>query len=288
MAFPVGRTLSPTALARRHELTVGGRTRRIGLPIAWSRFGGAQYAEPALALAADTWTEMSRGEYAAVALFSRIAAALAFTGAPLDLVSAATRIPEDEIRHADHALRAASMLAGRDVAITFDAETSNAYWGRIESLEDLDGAMAELSAVDETLAAALMRACEDRASDPVVKSVFASLLADEVHHARIGWYYLSWRAPQWSRAERQRVADRVGTVLVRMEAQYGQGRDAPPDALRDARALGVLDTYSQREVVRRVVEDEIVPGLDALGLGASHAWNGRVRVESKTLTKAPE
>jgi hypothetical protein len=39
----------------------------------------------------------------------------------------------------------------------------------------------------------------------------------------------------------------------------------------------VLDSESQRAVVRDVMENEIVPGLDAVGLGASYAWQARLR-----------
>jgi hypothetical protein len=108
-------------------------------------------------------------------------------------------------------------------------------------------------------------------------AVFAGIVADEVHHARLGWYYLAWRAPQWTRAEKQRVADRGGFVLTKMEKQFWHGRDAVPGARKGARALGVLESKGQRETVKDVMENEIVPGLDAIGLGASHAWRVRER-----------
>ena len=109
-------------------------------------------------------------------------------------------------------------------------------------------------------------------TDPVARALFTSIIGDEVHHARLGWYYFAWRAPQWTHAERQRLADRVGDLLVTVEPRFWMGRDAPAGARKGARALGVLDSAGQRTVVRQIMEDEIVPALDALGLGASHAW----------------
>jgi hypothetical protein len=50
-----------------------------------------------------------------------------------------------------------------------------------------------------------------------------------------------------------------------------------PGARTGARALGVLESKGQRETVKDVMENEIVPGLDAIGLGASHAWRVRER-----------
>jgi hypothetical protein len=142
---------------------------------------------------------------------------------------------------------------------------------------ELDQLMASVPAISETLAAALIAACRDRATDPVARAMFSSILADEVHHARLGWYYLMWRAPQWSRAERQQVADHVGLRVADTERQFWRGRDAAPAWADAARALGVLDSLAQREAVRAAMERDIVPALDGLGLGASHAWRVRRR-----------
>ena len=73
------------------------------------------------------------------------------------------------------------------------------------------------------------------------------------------------------------VADRAGLVVMDVERRFWNGRDAPPKSKKAARALGVLESEGQRETVKQVMEKEIVPGLDALGLGASHAWRIRRR-----------
>ena len=137
--------------------------------------------------------------------------------------------------------------------------------------------MLDVSAIGETLSCSLLSACRERATDPMMRSLFTGIVVDEVHDAPLGWYYFAWRAPQWSRSERQRVADRAGEILVRIEPRFWRGRDAPPGARKAARALGVLESEGQREAVRCVMEDEIVPALDALGLGSSHAWRIRQR-----------
>ena len=146
------------------------------------------------------------------------------------------------------------------------------------SLADLDGAIVEVSAIGETLSCALLGACRSRATDPTLRAVYASIVADEIHHARLGWYYLTWRAPQWTRAERQRVADRAGELVMDVETRFWHGRDAPEKARSAARALGVCSNPRARDSpCKRCMEDEIVPALDALGLGASHAWRARRR-----------
>ena len=143
--------------------------------------------------------------------------------------------------------------------------------------QTLDRMVAEISAVGETLACALLSACMTRAKDRTLRALFSAIVADEVHHARLGWYYFAWRAPQWTRTEKQRMADRAGEAVLRIEPRFWRGRDAPPSSRKGARALGVLESEGQREAVHFVMEDEIVPALDALGLGSSHAWRIRQR-----------
>ena len=274
----VGRILTDTPLSRRHARLIAGKGRRKLVEIPWESFDRKRYPEAALALASEAQRALAVGEYTAIDLFSRLASALTSNGAPLDLVSAAARIPEDEARHADYTLHFSSLLAGRETALAFDPAAQPWQWTGVASPEIVDRMMLEVSAVGETIAVALLQACLERASDPVARGVFASILSDEVHHARLGWYYLAWRAPQWSLAERQRLADRCGEMIMRLEVQFSRGRDAPRGAQKGAKALGILETKGQRRVIAAVVEGELLPGLDALGLGASHAWAVRQRV----------
>jgi hypothetical protein len=273
----VRRVLTETPLARQHEKTLEGKVTRKRPPIDFAKFDRAKYPRPALALAHHAQTRLALGEYTAVDLFAHLASAMTLNGVPFDLVAAAATIPHDEIRHADYAMRAARAIAGDDAQIEFDAAALRKRWERPMTLEELDFTMMEVSAIGETLSCALLSACRERATDPMMRAVFAGIVADEVHHARLGWYYFAWRAPQWTRAERQRVADRAGNVVVSIERRFWRGRDAPPVAQKAARDLGVLESEGQREAVRSVMEDEIVPALDALGLGSSHAWRIRQR-----------
>jgi len=276
---PIRRVLTDTPLARQHERFVSGKSTRRIARIPWSAWRRERYPAPALDLARQAQQALAFGEYGAIDLFSRMLSAMALNAVPFDLLTAASRIPGDEARHAEYALHMASLCAGEAVAFPFDRRAMPAPKKAIQ-IEDLDGFVVETAAIGETLAAALIDACRRQAEDPVVKALFTSIAGDEVHHARVGWYYLSWRSPQWTLAERQRMADRAGALLVNAEPTFWKGRDAPAGSRKAAKALGVLDSKTQRRVVRCVMEDEIVPALDALGLGASHAWKRRRRGEA--------
>jgi hypothetical protein len=267
------RTLTSTPLARRLER---GAARDVDV----SGFVRRRYPAAARKVAAIAQSSLAVGEWMAVDLFARLTAALTVANAPIDLVSAAAKIPTDEVRHADLALRMAAALTEEDVhQPPIDAER-HVYLAAPMSIEDLDYAMLEMPAIGETLACALLSASRDGAKDPVARAVFSSLLRDEVHHARLGWYYLAWRSEHWTAAERQRVSDRAGNFVAQVETMFAHGRDAPRGSRQAARALGVLDTPIQRAAIRAVMEHEIVPGLDGLGLGASHAWQVRQRIAS--------
>jgi hypothetical protein len=283
----IDHTLTDTPLAREHERLLRRRERPVPVEIPWRRFDRSKFPEPALALALDLQRSLVAGEYLAVESFSRVVVALTTVGAPLDLVAAATRVPPDEIRHADYTLRMAALLAGRplaelavEVSAAEVAARDEAYAGRPSSLEDLDLWMVDVTAFGETLACALLLACARRAREPVSKALFRTLVADEVRHARLGWYYLLWRARRWTPAERRRAGHRAAASVHGALARFGRGRDAPRGSTAAARALGVLDTPSQRAAVIEVVQREIVPGFDALGLGTGPAWRGRVGAKS--------
>jgi hypothetical protein len=275
--FKVHRRLTDSPLARQYERSLrseGARTRRA---IPWKSFDRSKYPAAALRVAAASQRALATGEYGAVDLFAHLAIDLSLHGAPFDLVALCAKAPSDELRHADYAMRMATLFTGEPVCLELDREGLKNVISKRLSLEELDAMMIDVPVISETLAAALLTACARQATDPVVKAHFGSLVADEVHHARLGWYYMAWRAPSWSHADRQRLADRAGTIVMNTQRQFWRGRDAAQGAEEATHALGVLGSVRQREVVRAVMEDEIVPGLDALGLGASHAWRARRR-----------
>ena len=276
-AVRVRRALSDTPLGRDHDRALRGEFQRVVKPIPWGEFDRARYPEAALLLARDLHTRLAIGEYSAVGLFAHITSGLALTGAPFDLLAASTRVGSDEIRHAEYCLRMAELCAGESLHIDVDVAALKASVPDATELSNIDFLMFKYAAIGETLAAALLRECRKRASDRVAKALYASLLADEVHHARLGWYYATYRAPRLSLSERQVLADRVAEFLLGLEEEFWMGRDAPESARGAAKALGVLDSETQRRVIAEIMGQEIVPALDATGLGASHAWRARRR-----------
>jgi len=273
----VRRSLTATPLARQHEGRAEGKPQRRPRPVPWAACDRSKFPKAAIDLAVDSYVKLAAGEYGAVQLYGALTSAMALAGLPLDLITASAAICTDEARHADYAMQMARVLTGDDVPIPIDRDSLEAPWKKDVTLEDIDAVVLHVAAISETLSCGLVSACLDRATDTTTQAVFKNLVADEVHHARFGWHYLAWRAPQWSLAERQRLADRMARNVVGIERRYWRGRDAPASAAAAARALGVLESEGQRRIVREMMEEEVVPALDALGLGGSHAWRLRER-----------
>lgn len=270
-------SLSETPLARHHELSMRGKLVRAPKPLPWSAFDRSEHSEAALGLAVDLWSGLARGEYAAIGLFAEIAAGLTFTGAPFDFVYAATQVSADETRHAEHCVRMAGLCAGGDAAIGIDTRVLHTTLAPLVDIEEVDFAMVHHVALSETLAVALLTECQRRARDRLSRALLTSLISDEVHHARLGWYYAAHRSPRWTLGERQVLADRTAEFVLSVEEEFWMGRDAPAASAASARALGILDSKTQRSVIGDAMENEVVPALDALGFGASRLWSMRRR-----------
>ena len=181
---------------------------------------------------------------------------------------------------------AARLLARRGAKVVLGARRTD----RLEALandipsaldiERLDFLMLKYTAVGETLAAALLTESRRRASDPLLRALFTSIVSDEVHHARLGWYYVQYRAERWSPAERLRLAGKVAEFMAGIEQDFAHGSDASPAAAAAAKALGLLDSATQCQAVADVMNEEIVPALDNLGLSGSAAWAERRRASA--------
>jgi len=282
--FTVQRILSTTPLAAQHDAMLSRAPARPRRAIPWSSFDRSAYPEEALALSADQARKLAEGEYGAVGLFGQVASGLALTCAPFDIISAAATVAGDEIRHADYCVKLAKLCAGRDIELHVDRNAVLDACRNLDRAEEVDFFLLKYSAIGETLAAALLTECRRGAKDPVARAVYTSLASDEVHHARLGWYYFSWRAPQWTVEERRRLTERIAEFVVTLEREFWIGRDAPRAAAKAARALGVLDSGRQRDAILDVMDTEIAPGMDAIGLGGTASWKARHRAAPRVAS----
>lgn len=217
-----------------------------------------QLSDEARAVLAETWTREALAEHASVASFSRFLLQLLALGAPAELVRAAQRAVDDEIRHAEIAFALASALAGQPLG-PGALDLRDAF-----STPELAAVAVEVAsegAIAETVSAAIVAASRDAARDPALKSLLATIAAEEQEHAVLAWRFLDWALAAGGPV----VAAAIERVLSRPADHVGIGpvveRAQPSSELR---AFGYLAPDERRDIARRTLEEVVHPAAAAL------------------------
>src|SRR5262249_28726651 len=101
------------------------------------------------------------------------------------------------------------------------------------------------AAIGETISTALFRAGRRRTTEPLSRAVLTRILADEVHHAELGWSAMTALWPKLDEMTRATLQDEGTSELGGLErtialpalARLQAGQSFP----RELGALGVLD-----------------------------------------------
>jgi hypothetical protein len=217
---------------------------------------GALTATERLALAAH-WQAAALMEHASIAAFARFALELLALGAPAELVEQTTMAIKDEQHHATTCFALASAFAGAPTGpgpLPIDGCLSAVDLESVTVTTFLEGCIGEMLAAVEARELALA------AVDPVVRQTLARIAEDESRHALLAWRFLGWALVRGDK----RLADRVRAVWQR-EAERSiapaSGVGLTPER---EHALGLPSIAFRAEVRRRVLEEIVKPGLDAL------------------------
>jgi hypothetical protein len=89
-------------------------------------------------------------------------------------------------------------------------------------------------------------------------------VCDEARHAKLGWDYLDWVAPQLGAGERVRLAAQVAADL----AQLAPLTDAPPPSA-PACGLGWMPADRWHAVVTKTLDAALLRPLAARGIAVS-------------------
>jgi hypothetical protein len=155
---------------------------------------------------AEHWTRLGQLEHASIAAFARFNLQLLSLGAPPELVEACIRALRDETAHTQLCFGIASAYAGRAIGP-----------GKL----DIDGSLGVTSLVEvvelvifegcfgETVAALEAREAAETAADPVIRSAYAQIAADEQRHAELAFRFIRWALEQ----DRAGVSDCIEAAL---------------------------------------------------------------------------
>lgn len=205
---------------------------------------------------ASFWLLSALFEHASIGSFSAFTLDLIAHGAPPALLARAQDSAADEIRHARACFTLASAFAG-------EVLSPGALAGRPDaaaSLADLAEAVARDAAINETFAAVQAAEQLARTTDPVVRRVLATIVADEARHAELAWSTLRWALSVGGDA----VRERLGAVFS--DVSVPDFSDLPERAVP---SHGLLDAQTLEQAMQRTLQDVIRPAAAALLDGAA-------------------
>ena len=256
-----------TSLAPEHRRLMEGRHRSVP----WEKSTAHELPLALRERMAELWRGRMLSEHRSVGVFSLYVHDLLGAGAPAEILSHACRAALDEVRHTELFSRLASLYSGRTEtpepgipAMADDPAIPIRHQVAREALQ--------LAVFSETYSSVLLSALHDRAEDVVVRTVLGIVIADEVHHARMGWAFLAslLRDDQaglgpWLARELRPVMD--GLVA----SMFGDPATIPPSDLSEheqslARGHGFMESREEYALFCATLEDVWLPGLRAIGV----------------------
>lgn len=240
-----------TTVADKHLGLVDAET------IDWSSLGASVMAAGERERRRRAWIVRGHDEYRSMVAFAELLQELTELAAPVDVVGAAARIVRDETRHVALCARVVDALGG----LGDPRAAGEPSWVRSDRGRPVRDrvAMTMIASlcIGETISAAMIADAREKETDAALCAVTTLILADEAIHGRIGfaWADATWRGLPLS--TRLYVESSLPTVF---------------EALTDQQ-----QTEERRVLFEQTMSDIVLPRLDAVGVRAARAWDGRRR-----------
>ena len=210
------------------------------------------------AIARRVWTQTAWSEYVSAAAFAEIAAAMLACGAPIDLVAAAGDFVVDELVHTEAAARLAGAVGGAvalEVALDRMVRPPSASAPLLACAE----LIVRTCCVGEALTVPILKVSKQAAGPGVIAAVLARIVADEVGHAQLGWWFLDWAAPRLDDEARAHLGRVAGAAVSSFAPLLG---GACSRSGLGAIACAIYDPAFVAAVARHVVRPLAARGID--------------------------
>ncbi len=221
------------------------------------------------------WQTRMVDEYASTTVYSGLSGQLMEAGATLDVNVVVLRMAQDEFRHAEVCGGVALAMGGANHE-TRDATVQPLPLHAGCSRQERALRNVLVTSLSEMYSVAFFVASLDRMTDPYLRTVTRSLLADEVLHGRFGFYYLEQWVP-WLEAHpgaRVSISSYLRLAFAACEREFVRDRMGGERGVDDD-ALGLVPTDVARDVFTTTMEYAIAPSLDGFGLDGTRAWRSR-------------
>ena len=157
-------------------------------------------------------------EAASVPAFHRLASELLVHDAPADLVQAALRAADDEVRHASLMTVAARRHGAQPAPVEIAPP-------RDRTLEEIAIENAVEGCVRETLGAMIALWQSHQAADPWLRRVMAVIAEDELTHSELAWQIDEWARSILSSEAHRRVESARRAEVAALTAALGTPSD---------------------------------------------------------------
>lgn len=202
----------------------------------------------------DFWLKNAAAEHSSVAGFHRFALDLMAHGAPPELVEAAGRSAQQEVRHAIDCYTLASRYAGERLGPKRLLLGESAPVAR--DLAQLAAWTVRDGVIGESVAAYLAEEALEHATDPEVRRVLRTVVDDETAHADLAWKTVAWALALGGADVRQAVI----TAFAAMEAPPTPRRPHTPAT----RAHGILSAEQMDAAMHRCHNEVLRPVMASL------------------------
>jgi len=273
MTFSLRRTTAAgdeLELTRQHDLIAAPRKGTID----WDGFRLEDWPTPELLRARVAWRTRAVQEFHSLALFTQLSSHLHVLGAPLDWCGAFARMIEDEVRHTDLCLRMCGRLGDEAAPEVREDELliATPEGGLRVHVREL---VVAAFCIGETISGRMFRRALRAATVPLARDVVAAILVDETFHGELGWELGALLMRDIDAAEREALAQRLpflfehyaGLCLATRGPAWAR---AEPEA-QAAPNFGTLTDAGYARAFFDGMEEDVVPGLEAIGLPEARA-----------------
>ncbi len=226
---------------------------------------------------ASLWRMRMESEYQSSAVFAALAPQLMAARAPIDVQAAALSGAHDELRHGEYC---AQILTALSALPACNALIEPPMLPRHEGATAEARALRNMvfgSCVSEVVNASRFGDALDVITDPYLRDVTRLILADEIAHGQLGFFYLA-SIRDWLQAHPEVRAD-VGEYLSRAFYKYEKDTLASlalvPQPTSEERELGLTDPARDLLIFTQTIEHAVIPGLMTHGIDAQRAWETR-------------
>jgi hypothetical protein len=229
--------------------------------------------QPTRELLGRQWASRATAELRVAGVFAVVSHDLLQRGADPAVLQIAARAVSDEVRHADLCRVIAERYLGRAVAWPTPGPSQMPSLSRAPAALRATLHTVAMGCVNETVASAWLEESLRTATAPTARAVIRELIADDIHHARLGWAHLG--SSFVSKEDRQTLGAWL-PALLEFAAKPWTKLHADKIEL-GVPEHGVPSVATTREVVHATLTTVVLPGFDSLGVptAAAKEWCDR-------------